>query len=262
MSQKKCTIIRDALSVAPSGKEIIDSPLVDIYDLQDVKCANPQIIYSEKSLAGADVIARTIKGSACGFTKPLGKGKVIHLGTWIGFDTEGHKPVYELILKQSGAKLKHATVSNENIAVRQRFTNANSAMLFIGNYYNEEHTGKITYTHPKNGEAITIPYSQDEMLWPPLYAVLTPICLDVANGIKILHSTSDILNVEELNGQIKITLIGDRDLVGEIVLEGSSLQKIKSAEMDGETVKMIHKEQRIALNYNHKHKKEILLTIS
>ena len=61
MSQKPCTIIRDALSVKPSGTEIIDSPLIDIYDLKDIKCANPQIIYDEQSLAGAEIIARTIR---------------------------------------------------------------------------------------------------------------------------------------------------------------------------------------------------------
>ncbi len=138
MSQKPCTIIRDALSVSPSGKQIIDSPLIDIFDLKDIKCANPQITYAEKSLTGAEIIARTIRGSACGFEKALGKGTVIHLGTWIGFDTEGHKPVYEAILKKSGAKLRQASASNENITVRERFTEDNSAILFIGNYYNEE----------------------------------------------------------------------------------------------------------------------------
>ena len=50
MSQKPCTIIRDALSVSPIRKEIIDSPLIDIFDLKDIKCANPQIIYSEDRL--------------------------------------------------------------------------------------------------------------------------------------------------------------------------------------------------------------------
>ncbi len=74
MSQKPCTIIRDALSLFPSGKEIIDSPLIDIFDLKDIKCANPQITYSEESLSGAEIIARTINGTACGFIKELGKG--------------------------------------------------------------------------------------------------------------------------------------------------------------------------------------------
>ncbi|HSO78488.1 MAG TPA: beta-galactosidase, partial [Bacteroidales bacterium] len=134
MSQKRCTVIREALSAEPSGREIIDSPLIDIFDLKDIKCANPQITYSDETLTGAEIIARTISGAACGFIKPLGRGSVIHLGTWIGFDTEGHKPVYEIILKKSGARLRHTSSTNDNIIVRERFTGEGSAMLFIGNY--------------------------------------------------------------------------------------------------------------------------------
>ena len=261
MSQWPCTIIRNALSVSPSGREIIDSPLIDIYGLKDIKCANPQIIYSEESLTGAEVIARTIHGTACGFKKALGSGTLIHVGTWIGFDTEGHKPVYEAILKKSGAKLRQASASNDYIAVRERFTDENSAVLFIGNYYNEEQTGKVTYTHPGSGESIAIPYTQDEMLWPALYGVLTPVCLEVSDGIKILHSTSDILGVTERNSQLEITLYGDRDLEGEIVFESKNVQRIKSATLDGEAVKMFRDDKRIAFIYSHKHKKEMILNI-
>jgi hypothetical protein len=137
MSQTPCTLIRDSLSVKPSGTEIIDSPLIDIFGLRDIKCANPQIIYDEAALAGAEVIARTIRGSACGFTKTLGRGSLTHLGTWIGFDTEGHKAVYEAILNNSGAKLRQASASSDYIAVRERFTGDRTAILFIGNYNSE-----------------------------------------------------------------------------------------------------------------------------
>jgi len=260
MSQKSCKIIREALSLEPLGKEIIDSPLIDIFEFKDIKCANPQIIYSEESLSGSEIIARTIKGTACGFIKNLGKGSLIHLGTWIGFDTEGHKPVYEAILKRSRARLRQASSNNENMIVRERFTKDN-AVLFIGNYYNEEHTGKIIYTHPQSGESITIPYNQEEILWPALYAVLTPICLTVSDGLQLLHSTSDILSIVVLDRQIKIIMQGDRDLAGEILFEGASCNKVISTTIDGETVNLIRHLNRIIINYNHKHKKEILLTI-
>ncbi len=261
MSQKSCTIVRDALSIKPSGREIIDSPLIDIYEMEDIKCANPQIIYDEKSLSGAEVIARTIRGSACGFEKPLGKGYVIHIGTWIGFDTEGHKPVYEAILKRSGAKLRQAAASNENISVRERFTNDGSGILFIGNYYNEEQVGKITYTHPENGETIAIPYSKEDMLWPALYGILTPVCFIISDGLAILHSTSDILGISESKRGIEITLYGDRDLAGEIVLEGVNANRLDSAEVDGKTTKLVRKDNRIIINYNHQHNKEQILTL-
>ncbi|MBW6492854.1 MAG: beta-galactosidase, partial [Lentimicrobium sp.] len=261
MSQKCCTIIRDALVIQPSGKEIIDSPLIDIYDLKDIKCANPQMVYGEESLKDAKVIARTIRESVCGFEKKLGKGAVIHIGTWFGFDTEGHKPVYEIILKKSGAKLRQASASNENISVRERFTDDNSAILFIGNYYNEEQPGKITYTHPDNGEEIVIPYSKDEFIWPALYSVLTPVCLEISEGLSILHSTSDILDIAENDKGIQITIYGDRDLEGEIVLEGPATQKINSANIDGEPVQIFRDKKYTSMNYIHKHRCEMILNV-
>ena len=261
MTQKPCAIIREAISVEPSGTETIDSPLIDIYNLKDIKCANPQIIYDGQSLAGAEIIARTIRGSACGFAKTLGRGSVIHLGTWIGFDTESHKAVYEAILRKSGSTLRQASSSNGNIAVRERFSAHQTAVLFIGNYYNEEQEGKITYTHPESGEAINIPYSQDGLLLPALYGILTPVCMEVAEGIKILHSTSDILGVARNNGQLEITLYGDRDLAGEIIFEGPKVDRIQSATMCGGPAKMVRDGKRAAFTYNPKHKEEIILNI-
>jgi beta-galactosidase len=261
MTQKPCAIIREAISVEPSGTETIDSPLIDIYNLKDIKCANPQIIYDGQSLAGAEIIARTIRGSACGFAKTLGNGSVIHLGTWIGFDTESHKAVYEAILRKSGSTLRQASSSNGNIAVRERFSAHQTAVLFIGNYYNEEQEGKITYTHPESGEAINIPYSQDGLLLPALYGILTPVCMEVAEGIKILHSTSDILGVARNNGQLEITLYGDRDLAGEIIFEGPKVDRIQSATMCGGPAKMVRDGKRTAFTYNSKHKEEIILKI-
>jgi beta-galactosidase len=261
MSNKPCTIIRDALNISPSGKEIIDSPLIDIYEQKDIKCANPLIIYSPESLANAQVIARTLNGSICGFSKPLGKGSVIHVGTWVGFDTEGHKPVYESILRQSGAKLRQANSDNEFIVVRERFTNSNSAILFVGNYYNEEHTGTVSYTHPGSGEEITIPYMKGEILWPSQYAVLTPVCMEIQKGIKILHSTSDILKVADSGGSMEITLYGDRDLQGEIVFEGTNLNSIKSAKIDSVDVPLKTDGKRIIISYHHKHKINLTLNL-
>jgi beta-galactosidase len=261
MSQKPCTIIRDALSIYPCGSEVTDSPLLDVFDLKDIKCANPQSIFSEESLAGTEIIARTIRGSACGFSKKSGKGTFIHLGTWIGFDTEGQKPVYEAILNRSEVKLRQASVNNEYIAVRERFTSDNTAMLFIANYYNEEQTGKVTYTHPESWEAITIPYLQNEILWPALYGVLTPVCMEISAGLKILHSTSDVLGFVTTPTQIEITIHGDRDLAGEIVFEGQDANKISSANLDGEVLKMTVRGNRVAFGYSHKHQREMILTV-
>jgi hypothetical protein len=261
MSQKACTILRDSIPVYPSGYETIDSPLIDIYDHQDIKCANPQIIFNEEDLKDATIIARTIKDSACGFEKKLEKGSIIHFGTWLGFDTEGHKPVYEALLARSGAKLRQAIAGHENISVRERFTGEGSALLFIANYYNEDFEGNVVYTHPQTGEPVAIPYSGEKMLWPALYAVLTPVGLKLADGLSILHSTSDILDISVQNDRIELTLFGDRDLMGELVLEGENADKIKAVSIDGKVLKMVKANDRVVLNYDHSYRKELIAVI-
>jgi beta-galactosidase len=261
MSGKPCSIIRDAVEISPAGSESIDSPLIDIFSHVDIKCANPQAVYSIKSLAGAEIIAKTINGSVCGFIKPVGKGNFLHLGTWIGFDTEGHKPVYETLLNKLGGKLRQAKTNNDYIAVRQRFTDNNEAMLFVGNYYNEEQFGKVTYTHPETNEIVTIPYVKEGMHWPPLYASLTPICFMISDGLKILHTTSDIVNIEKSADQIILHLFGDRDLPGEMVLEGMKISSVKSISINGEVAKTERHSNRLVISYNHLHRKNVQLKI-
>ncbi len=70
------------------------------------------------------------------------------------------------------------------LTVRERFTNDNRALLFVGNYYNERQSGKVTYTHPETGEKVSIPYFSNEIIWPELYGILTPVCLEVKDGLE------------------------------------------------------------------------------
>ena len=105
--------------------------------------------------------------------------------------------------QEQNSDRRHA--SSEYLTVRERFTDDNRALLFVGNYYNEEIRGKVTYTHPETGETVALPYSKDEMLWPALYGILTPVCLEVSDGLKVLHSTSDILGITENEGNLEIT---------------------------------------------------------
>ena len=257
IAQQPCTIIRESMKISPSGKEFIDSPLIDIMGLHDIKCANPQITYNDESLNGDQTIARTLSGKACGFIKKLGSGEIIHLGTWLGFDTEGHKPVYMELLNRMGGKLRMAAAGNDNITVRQRFNDNGSGVLFAGNYFNEEQEVSIQYTHPDTGETLSLPFNGESFNFPPLYAFLSPVCMKLTKGLTILHCTSDLLGVDKTGTALKISLYGDRDLMGELVIEGN----LKSAELDGTRLEPYYKENRIVFNYNHLHKKEMLLTI-
>jgi len=262
LSQKKCTVLRDVLELSPSGIEIIDSPLVDILGYRDIKCSNPIMTFTEGELAGTETIARTISGAPCGFSKKVGHGNATYIGTWLGFDTEGHRPVYEALLKRSGAILRQASSDNDYLAVRERFAGNDKALLFVANYHNEERSGMIIYTHPESGETLTLPLSGKAITWPALYGVLTPVCLEISKGLKILHSTSDILGYEMKEDELHLTLFGDRDLQGEIVFEGQDAASIRSADIGGTQIGLNCIGDRIAVKYIHEHKKEMVLKIS
>jgi hypothetical protein len=75
-----------------------------------------------------------------------------------------------------------------------------------------------------------------------------------------LHITSDVLNVEKTNNTVELQLFGNRDLIGEMVLEGN-ISQVKKVYVDNEEVKFKIINNRIAINYNHKHQTQISLKI-
>ena len=261
-SQKPCTLLRDTIGVTPSGTEVIDSPLIDLFDLNDIKCSNPQVVFAPESLADAEVIARTIRGTPCGFEKSVGKGRVTFIGTWAGFDTEAHRLFYGKLLERSGARLRNANSDNGFIIARERFTGDGRGLLFAANYYNEELRGAVTYTHPATGESVSLPLGGGEISWPPLRAILTPLCMQLADGVTMLHTTSDLLAVSREDGVIILTLSGDRDLPGETVLEGPGTVRLSVEENSGREVGISLIRGRKVITYSHVHGEETKLRIT
>lgn len=261
-SQQPCTLLRDTIGVNPSGTEVIDSPLVDLFDLRDIKCSNPQVVFTPESLGNAEVVARTINGTPCGFQKNVGKGRVTFIGTWTGFDTEAHRTFYEKLLESPVTRLRNATSDNGFIIVRQRFSDDGRGLLFVANYYNEELTGSVTYTHPARGETVSMPLDGREILWPPLKAILTPVCLNLAEGVTMLHTTSDLLAWRRDGNEILLTLSGDRDLQGETVFEGTHAFRINRAEISGMPAAVNFVQERKVITYSHIHEKELVLKIT
>ena len=365
LSQESCSLLANALGVLECGSETIDSPLIDIAGFSDVKCANPQLIYRESDLEGGEVLARTLSGAVCGFIKPMGKGEVAHLGTWLGFDTEGHKPVYQWLLQRLGGRLHKADADTHQITVRQRFTDDGRGLLFVANYFHEEHSGSIVFTHPKSGLGVAIPGGHtvplpgvasefpnsehtgeeapsggknvasdinastnsreevssggknvasdinastnireevssggknvasdinastnsrevsigdrsqsnelaagllpaaDTVLIPPLYAILSPICVPLSTNLDLLYTTSDLLEVVNANTHlVQLVLTGDRDLPGELVLEGTGLSRVQSVHVEDAELTPVAVEDRLRIRYHHTHNQEFIITLN
>ena len=261
MNGTGCTIIRDAVGVKPIGTDAFDSALIDVLGIKDIKCANPQMVYNGDDLIDAQIIAQNIRGKIVGFSKKTGKGTFSHIGTWWGYDTETHKDVYKKLLKLSDAKLHNAESDNYFVNVRERFTSAGEAMLFVGNYYNEEQPVSITYTHPTTGEMVKMPISSEKLEMPNLYAILTPIGLKLSQNLQLLHTTSDVLNIENSENEWSIQLFGHRDLLGELVLEGDGIQNISSVYSNEISTEFSLVGNKLVVTYQHLHKKDFKLRI-
>lgn len=261
MNGSPCTILRQAAQVNSFETHNFDSPLIDIAGFRDIKCANPQMIFNEADMQNAEIIAQTIDGKICGFRKKLNQGTFTHIGTWLGFDTEAHRDVYSQLVHVSGAQMHQATTDNPYLIVRERFTDDASGVLFIGNYYNESHLGNITYKHPNTNEVIHIPYEKPATEFPALYGVLTPLAFKLNSDLNILHTTSDLLQVSEVPNGFELQVFGNRDLWGEMVLEGTAVTHVKKMFFNGEEIPFKFVNNRILVNYTHVHQKESMLKI-
>ncbi|MBF0198225.1 MAG: beta-galactosidase [Planctomycetes bacterium] len=261
LKAQPCTILRDAIGVSQPQEHTVDSPLISLLGINDVKCSNPTMVFADSEAQGGTPIAWTLDGQVCGFNKMIEKGSVLVLGTWLGYDTEDHDAAYSALLENTPSKVRQARSSSTRLTIRQRFNSEGQALLFVGNYHNEHHEGQTHYTHPLTQEEIPYPYSSS-CQWPPLYATLTPIRKHLLDDLSLLHTTSDLVNVEDNKPSLILKVKGDRDLMGEIVLEGSSCPKIKKVSANGSPLEIVRETERIIISYSHPHNSYLNIEIT
>jgi len=131
----------------------------------------------------------------------------------------------------------------------------------VGNYYNEVQPATVYYKHPGTGEQVKLPLGKGAMEMPGLYAFLSPVGLKLSDGLQLLHTTSDLLGVEKTDWGWTLQLNGHRDLLGELALEGSGIEKITGFFLDDMPITYKMFEGKMVVNYSHLHNKEFALKI-
>lgn len=253
---KPCTILQEALNVTDNKVIEVDSPLVELLGRVDVKCLNPLRVFdtSLESIAQVD-------GQSVGFKASVGQGQAVVLGFSLSFETEEHRWIYEDLCKLSDARLRWVDTSSERTLVHQRFSE-DGALLFVGNYYNEEDVTSVTYTHPLSQKPVSWPLALDKVTLPQTYGVVTAIHQRLAEDLYILHSTSDLLGVERKDDQLVLMLKGDRDLKGEIVFEGVAVASLQKVTLGQKEVALQEKDAYYYVHYDHPHGELLSLTLS
>lgn len=86
--------------------------------------------------------------------------------------------------------------------------------------------------------------------------------MDLTEDVKLLHTTSDILDINTNNFEILLLLGGDRDLLGEMVLEGSGLNKISKLQINGKEHFYTTTDGKLLVRYQHPHRNYIEISIT
>ena len=86
------------------------------------------------------------------------------------------------------------------------------------------------------------------MLWPALYGVLTPVCMEVSDGLKILHSTLIFSALQKLMNSLKLPFTGIVIWQGKLFSKERILKKLNQfCTLDGEVQSRMIRDKKIVL---------------
>ena len=250
LGMKHCSIIKDALDISIEKVVFLDVPILDIIDNKGISVANPVVTYEFEKNKDIEVVLKTNKKEICGFKSRVGKGRILTIGTYLGYTSEEHLKVYWDIITSFGKITKFADRNKNRLIVKQRF-DGDFSILFVGNYYNETEKDNIFYTHPVTGKKITISLNNKPLSLPPIYGFLSPINKKLISGLYLLHITSDITNIDITDKEITFKIYGNRLLTGEIAFSGENVKCIDSIYIDKQKVIMNKKDEYYFANYDH-----------
>jgi beta-galactosidase len=240
-----CTILRDEIGCIKQEKlKILDAPKLQVFDNIDIAVLNPVVSYELNN--DAEQVIKAPDGECAGFVCDCGQGRVFVLGTYFGFTIQEHQKAYLDIINKMGAGFKFADRTGERLVVKQRF-NKEFSLLFVGNYFNEMEQDSIYYTHPVSGKKIQILLTGEKLNIPALYGFISPINKQLIDGVNLLHTTSDVLDIKIDKEVILITIQGDSTLQGEMAFEGN----VKKILIDNNNLSIKNKDGFIYAHYEH-----------
>ncbi len=191
---------------------------------------------------GAEVIAtRARDGSPCGFTRPVGDGRVTFLGFRLqyapGADPAQHSFVTALVEQSAGPR--HAWAERVPLVAMQRSGGRGEeggggsgrggeagGLLCVVDPVSIGAAARVWYTDPRSPEErVPLPVVLPSLALPGRGGLLLPLRLTLGSGWVLCHSTWEVIGLETAPGRCVLELSvppfpGCRVVEGEILLEG------------------------------------------
>jgi beta-galactosidase len=161
-------------------------------------------------------------GSVVAFRRPIGAGSAAVLGFRLQYHPVGGRDQFafaaELVESAVGPR---AASANPLPVVALEMAGPDGGMLCVVNPVELPASARVTYTIPGTAERATLPEILPGIEFPGRGAVTLPIGVDIGSGLRLRHSTVELLDrATHRDGSVRLTFSGRADESFEFAVEG------------------------------------------
>ena len=197
LSGKKCTVLMDKIGV--SIKEKVFESIVKFSENECYVEGGISIV----ELNSEHNIIATVDGATCAFSKEIGSGKIVFIGSPMPHYYDYHIDVIDTVACTETGMKKNVHTSPKDIIGFVR-ASEKGAFLFLFNYHEKKYTASVSVDIPGYGISI----DEKDIQLNPRSAKILPLNVDLDNNTRIHFSSAEILELGIENGTVKCTLKG------------------------------------------------------
>ncbi len=211
---RTCTEFLDGLDLKAGRVEHVRT--LELFGLEAF-VANQDASVFEGLKASDKVIAR-INGRPSGFVRHVGKGAVCVLGFPVHDKFDYFKSSVDEALRELGVSKTVDCGTYDLVAQIRR--SKDSGFLYLGNFHDDTVSGSVMATF--NGKKIVFPIRMERRS-----ALVTPLSLDVGQGVRLLWSTAEIFSVQSLNNGLMLEWTSATERQDLVTLSGASFSSVR-----------------------------------
>jgi beta-galactosidase len=200
---------------------------------------------------GAEVIAETMDGKPCGLDLRGAGGQVLLLGFGLNHMFDYQVTLVRELAARIGVRPSIETDPDLQVCLRE---NGRYGFLFVANFHDEPHSGRIRMVLPGEQRASVFP-SRGRMVLGNRRSYVLPLNLPLPGGDVLRYATAEVLDAQVRGGVKRLVVTGAPGAAGEVELVTAA----KRASLDGRRVEALRTGRRLRVRFTATGKPQTLL---
>jgi beta-galactosidase len=200
---------------------------------------------------GAEVLATTADGKPCGLELRREGGQVLLLGFGLNHMFDYQVGLVRDLAVRLGVRPAIETDPDLQVCLR---ANGRYGFLFVANFHDEPHSGRIRMVLPGEKRATVFP-SRGRMVLGNRRGYILPLNLPLAGGDVLRYATAEVLEAWASGGETRVVLTGAPGAAAEVELVTAA----KRASLDGRRLEARRVGRRLRVRFTATGKPQTLL---